>query len=373
MGVQKNLSSIAIYSITFLVLIAIILFVQPENLINKLFGLGLWGILLLVLLYSFDLCVRAYRWKILLIAQGVHLSVKSLIGPVVSALAINLFTIARAGETARLYALKRNHNTTFSDTLSSIVIEQILSIIGLLVVISCSLFLLTSSFYQIENSELIQQLVIILFFISTCVLLVLGLMMIKPEFTKRLIGIFPPSIEKRVSSAYEAFLLGLTDLRSKPLLLIQGLVTSVFIWVIEGIMLYVIAFSVFPAFEIIDLPWSIAASCIGNITFIIPLLPGAMGQYEVVVALILINSPNYPPGTYAALVALIDRVAKSIILGFFGGYAILRLGGKELLQMRKDQSSTSDSTNRREISTNTENVNESLIDDEDANQAITKE
>lgn len=372
MGVQENLSSILIYSITFLVLIAIIFFVQPENLINKLFQLGFWGILLLVLLYSIDLCVRAYRWKILLIAQGVHLSVKSLISPVVSALTINLFTIARAGETARLYALKRNHDTKYSDTLSSIVIEQILSIIGLLVVISSSLFVLTSSLYQIENSELIQQLVTILFLASICVLLVLGLMMIKPEFIQRLIGLFPPLIEKRVSSVYQAFLLGLTDLRSKPLLLIQGLVTSVIIWIIEGVMLYVIAFSVFPAFEITDLPWSIVASCVGNITFIIPVLPGAMGEYEVVVALILINSPNYP-GTYATLVALIDRVAKSVILGFFGGYAILRLGGKELLQMRKDYSLTLNTKSESETKTDAGIIKKISANGDDAIQNTTKE
>ncbi|MHA1206008.1 MAG: hypothetical protein ACTSSO_00390, partial [Candidatus Hodarchaeales archaeon] len=103
------------------------------------------------------------------------------------------------------------------------------------------------------------------------------------------------------------------------------------------LMLYVITLSVFPTFDLIDLPWVIAASCAGNITFIIPILPGAIGQYEGIIALILINSPHYP-GSNAILVALVDRGMKSLMLGILGGYATMKLGGKEILRPRKEYS-----------------------------------
>lgn len=337
MTFREKLPTTLIYTVTITVLLGIILFIQPRRLIEYLLDLGFWGVLLLflvlLLLYVADLLIRIYRWQILLIVQGVKLPLKSLALPVVSALAINLFTPARAGETVRMYALKRNHETKYSDTLSSIVIEQVLSIIGLLFVITVSLFFVGSSLLQ--NSEIIQQLVVIIFLCSLFGLVVLFLMMLKPEIIERLIQIFPLFIEKRLNSAYQAFQTGIKGLHSKPLHLFLGIITSASIWIIEGIMIYMIAITVFPILNLIDFPWVIAASCAGNITFIIPILPGAMGEYELVLALVLMNSPNYP-GQDATLIAFIDRLAKSVMLGCFGGYATLKLGGREIIRLRKD-------------------------------------
>ena len=343
MTFREKLPSILIYTITIVVLIGIILFIGVQTLIQYFTHLDLGGIItlliLLILLYIIDILIRIYRWQILLMVQGVELPLKSLTFPVVSALAINLFTIARAGETIRMYTLKKKHETKYSDTLSSIVIEQVLSIIGLLFVITGSLFFVGSSLLQIENSEIILQLVVIVFLSSVICLIILGLMMYKPHIIENLIQIFPLLIKNRLQSAYKAFQTGLKGLREKPIHLTLGIITSASIWVIEGIMIYVIAFTVFLFYgkflTPMDLPWMIAASCAGNITFIIPILPGAVGEYEVVLALVLVNSPNYP-GHGGTLIAIIDRLAKSIMLGLFGGYATLRLGGKEVIRLSKD-------------------------------------
>ncbi|MHA1237049.1 MAG: lysylphosphatidylglycerol synthase transmembrane domain-containing protein, partial [Candidatus Hodarchaeales archaeon] len=281
--------------------------------------------------------IRTYRWKLLLISQGADIPLKSLFLPVCSALAINLFTIARAGEAVRIFSLKRNHNTKYSDTLSSIVIEQVLSIIGLLIVTTASLFLIGSSLQAGEESQIIQQLILILFLSSGGGLFAIIIILIKPDVIYTILNKSPMVIRSKLTSAYEAFVRGITDLRSKPSLLFQGILTSSLIWFIEGLMLYVITLSVFPTFDLIDLPWVIAASCAGNITFIIPILPGAIGQYEGIIALILINSPHYP-GSNAILVALVDRGMKSLMLGILGGYATMKLGGKEILRPREDYS-----------------------------------
>ncbi len=354
MTFREKIPSVLIYVITVAVLIGIILFIGLHRLIEYFTDLDFRGIfilfLLLFLLYVVDMLIRIYRWQILLIVQGINLPFKSLALPVISALTINLFTIARAGETVRMYALKRNNDIKYSDTLSSIVIEQVLSIVGLLFVITGSLFFVGSSLLQIENSEIILQLVVLIFLSSVIGLIILSLMMLKPVIIEKFIHFFPLFIEKRLYSAYQAFQTGIKGLREKPLHLTLGIITSASIWVIEGIMIYVIAITVFPILTLIDFPWMIAASCAGNITFIIPFLPGAVGEYEFVLALVLINSPNYPnyPGQDAALIAIIDRLAKSIMLGISGGYATLRLGGKEVIRLRKDFSSDSKKLNEVE-------------------------
>ncbi len=356
MTFREKLPSILIYTITLVVLMGIVLYIQPRRVIDYLFELGFWGVftlfLLLFLLYVVDIAIRIYRWKILLVVQGINLPLKSLTLPVVSALAINLFTIARAGETVRMYALKRRYSTKYSDTLSSIVIEQVLSIVGLLLVITGSLFFVGSSLLQIENSEIIHLFVTLLFLGSVVGLLTLSSMLVKPELIEKFIRNLPQFLEERVYSAYQSFLTGLKGLRSKPFHLSLGIITSASIWVIEGVMIYVIANTVFPSLDIIDFPWVIAASCAGNVTFIVPILPGSIGTYELVLALILINSPNYP-GMDATLIALIDRVAKSVILVFFGGYATIRLGGMEIIRLRKDFSSIPNESNELE---NVQNV-----------------
>jgi uncharacterized protein (TIRG00374 family) len=241
--------------------------------------------------------------------------------------------------------LKKKHDTSYSDTLSSIAIEQILSILGLVCIVTISLFFVGSSLQSDENSVIIQQLVIILFICSACALLVLILIIIKPNLVYRILQIFPPVIEEKLSSIYKAFLTGISDIRIKPFIFINGITTSAIIWVIEGIMIYTIVLSVFPEVTIVDIPWAIAASCAGNITFILPILPGAMGLYEVVLGVVLINSPNYP-GQDATLVAFIDRIFKSAILGLLGGYATIRIGRKDLLKLRKDFSHTKEEKNK---------------------------
>ena len=349
MAIREKCPSILIYTITIAVLILIIIFIQPKRIIDYFTDLGLWGIIILsfflLFLYIADMLIRIYRWQILLIVQGVELPFKSLVLPVASALAINLFTPARAGETIRMYALKRNHDTKYSDTLSSIVIEQVLSILGLLFVITGSLFFIGSSLIQVENSNIILQLVVIIFLCSITCLLILILMMLKPKIFENIIHLFPSFLEKRLISAYQAFQTGIQGLREKPVHLSLGVITSASIWVIEGIMIYVIAVTVFPILTLADFPWVIAASCAGNITFIVPVLPGAIGEYEIVLALILSNSPNYP-GKDATLIAIIDRLAKSVMLALFGGYATLRLGGREMIRLRKDLFTNSRNSNQ---------------------------
>ena len=325
-------SSVAIYTISIILLILILAFINPENLIDDLFSLGVWGLIVLFVLYLIDLLIRTYRWKLLLIAQGVDIPVTSLFLPVSSALAINLFTIARAGEAVRVFSLKRNHGTKYSDTLSSIVIEQVLSIIGLLIVTTASLFFIGSSLQASEGSQIIEQLILILFFSSGGGLLAIIVILIRPDVIYKLLSKFPEKIRSKLTSAYEAFVRGISDLRTKPALLIQGIAASSLVWLIEGLMLYVIASAVFTSISLNDLSWVIAASCAGNITFIIPILPGALGQYESVIAFVLFNYPL----DEATSIALIDRIAKSFLLAILGGYATLKLGGKEIIKFVAD-------------------------------------
>lgn len=341
MNLREKAPTFIIYSITVFVLVILIFFIDPEKIISGFFELGISGILILVILYLIDLMVRVFRWKLLLQVQGVYLPFKSLIMPVVLALAINLYFPARSGETVRLISLKRKYRVNYSDTLSSIVIEQVLSIIGLLLVITGSLILIGSSLQMVENSLIIQQLVLLLFLVSAAGLIGIWFAIIKPTIIEGILNIFPQFLEGKLKSIYRSFQAGINDLKSSYSTLSLGIITSISIWIIEGLMLFIIASSIFSSYGIGDIPWLIAASCAGNITFILPILPGAMGQYEIVVGIILVNAPGYSAvGEGALSISFIDRIIKSAILFILGAYATRNLEGMEILKLRKDFLST---------------------------------
>ena len=73
MNLREKAPTFIIYSITVFILILLIIFIDPEKLITGFFKLGIFGILILVVLYLLDLLVRVYRWKLLLQVQGVNL------------------------------------------------------------------------------------------------------------------------------------------------------------------------------------------------------------------------------------------------------------------------------------------------------------
>ncbi len=286
-------------------------------------------------MYIFDLLIRTIRWKFLLKSQGIDIPVIQLLVPLTSALAVNIFTIARAGETIRIYSLKRYHNVNLSDTFSSIIIEQISSVIGLIVVIAGSLIVAGGFFLSTDHLTLESNLIIVALCVVAALLIVIFVSIITPHSIVRIINLFPPMIKKPLLSIFQAFQNGIQDFKSNPLLLLFVITLSASIWCLEGIMLFIITNSVLN-YGFNELGLVFLASSLGNLTFVVPILPGAMGEYEVVVALILSRSPNYPQA-YATIVPLIDRILKSILLMIFGGYSTIQLGGREVLRYHQEK------------------------------------
>ena len=337
MLINKQIRTYITYILTLLVLILLIVFAQPQYILSNLLNLGYFSILFLILIYLIDLLIRTIRWKILLRSQGINIPVTQLLAPLTSALAINIFTIARAGETIRVYSLKRYHNVKLSDTLSSIIIEQISSVIGLIVVIAGSLVLAGGFFLSTEHLTLEGNLIIVALCVVCFLIIGIVVSISAPQSIERIINYFPPLIKKPLLSIFKAFQNGIQNFKANPLLLIFVIMLSASIWCLEGIMLLIITNSVLN-YGLNELGLVFLASSLGNLTFVVPILPGAMGEYEVVVALILSRSPNYPQA-YATIVPLIDRILKSILLMIFGGYSTIQLGGREILRYQRNKSS----------------------------------
>ncbi|MHA1991039.1 MAG: lysylphosphatidylglycerol synthase transmembrane domain-containing protein [Candidatus Hodarchaeales archaeon] len=340
-----NLRSYLTIFATFFVLFIFILFITPDKIFTALLDIPMEFFLIAVLLFTFDIFLRAVRWNILLDIQGIkNISLKSLLAPMFSSSLINLVTPARAGDAVRLYALKKNNNIRYSVGLSVILVEQIITLFTLLIVGLGALLLIIAagisatsngSFLTELQKILVDLLPIITFVYIIGTIAVIVLIFIDARKFIRIMNFFP--VPEKIALKGEDFLNtfgeGAKGLRQNPIHLFFAIAVSSSIWIIEGIMIWL--FSIALIHKSFEFEIALIASVMGNITFILPLLPGAVGTYEALVSSFIILSEFYQ-NQDALIIALVDRGVKTATLLVLGGYASMvlqtqRLKRKEIL------------------------------------------
>lgn len=346
-----NLKNKITILITFIVLTLIILFVTPEKIYEAILKTPVEFFLLSSLLFTFDICLRAIRWRILLTTQDIDdVHFKELLAPMFSSSLINLVTPARAGDAIRLYALKKNNSVRYSSGLSIIIVEQIITLFSLLIVGLGALLLIIVTTDTISSTNIfasdIQHLVIDLLPIITLIYIIgtTGIILLIFIDAKKFIPIlnvfpFPSAIKQKGENFLTIFGDGAKSLRKNPPLLISALIVSSIIWVIEGFIIWLISIALLDSSY--EFTITLFASVMGNITFILPILPGSVGTYEFLLGSFLTISQFYT-GEDAFLVALVDRGVKTAVLLILGGYSSMilqaqRLKRKEILLEAKEQ------------------------------------
>lgn len=314
---------IVIILVSILVLLAIFIFVNPEQFIKKIETLSFWTVIALILLFLIDLNLRVVRWFFLLLSQEHNLPFKALVYPSYASSFLNLILPGRIGELVRLYALRDEYGVTYSMGLSVIVVEQVINMMGLIIVSSFALgWIIMSGItlkYNILNTLLPYA------FLGSLVL-ILGitlLFVIDPIKFEPLFSFLPEKIKIRAVRLLHTFAFGLKTIKSKFYIFWVALGCSMIIWSLEGIMIWLLALHfISPLFEI---QVALFASTVGNLNFIFPILPGAAGQYELFLAFVLSLSPHYT-GTNATSIGLFDRFIKTVILAILGIFSIMKLG-----------------------------------------------
>ncbi|MHA1984005.1 MAG: lysylphosphatidylglycerol synthase transmembrane domain-containing protein, partial [Candidatus Hodarchaeales archaeon] len=301
---------------TFLVLLIFILFITPEKIFTAILETPLEFFLIAVILFTFDIFLRAVRWNILLDIQGIkNIGLKSLLAPMFSSSLINLVTPARAGDAVRLYALKKNNNIRYSVGLSVILVEQIITLFTLLIVgLGALLLIIAAGISATSNGSILtnlQKILVDLLPIITIVYVigivaVVVLIFVDARKFIRIMNYFP--IPEKIALKGEDFLNtfgeGAKSLRQNPIHLFLAIAVSSSIWIIEGIMIWL--FSIALIHQNFEFEIALIASVMGNITFILPLLPGAVGTYEALIFSFIILSQYYQSQD-AFLIALVDR------------------------------------------------------------------
>jgi len=259
------------------------------------------------LVYAIIICsagwlLRGWRYQKILAAMDKTVSLRVSTGCIMVSQTVNLVVPFRLGDIVRIFILNHENNIRYSDGISSIVVERVFDIatIALLGLMAFPFIISADPSY---------------FLVIVAVLGLCAAFFVFLFFTDRL------QSENRylqiiLSMLYE---IRKASLSPRSIIILGG--SSVVIWLLD----ILACLSVVMMFQQeVSFPTIVFAIVVGNLIKAIPITPGGLGTYELLVAQTFILSGM--PKAYANLIAIIDHLIKNLIT-LAGGIVSLYLFG----------------------------------------------
>ena len=251
--------------------------------------------------------LRGWRYQYIVRRLSTEISVCFSTACIFVSQTANLIIPARLGDFVRLFILKHEKDTPYTNGLTSIIAERVFDIVIIAVLGLCTLPLLIT---------LVPEWFVFM------ILLVLGLgiaFFLFLVFSKRLHA--ENAILRKILEILEQ--LRAVSLTVPALAALSG--SSVLIWMIDVCICYLVAlmFGVNIPFLLVLL-----AIVIGNLVKAVPITPGGIGTYEL--ALVITFEIGGVPAATATLIAVIDHLIKNLVtlaggvvsLYYFGDWAV---------------------------------------------------
>jgi glycosyltransferase AglD len=259
--------------------------------------------------------LRGWRYHTILKSLNYSVSITVATACIFVSQTVNLIVPARLGDFVRVFILKHEYNTTYSEGVSSLVVERVFDIVTIALLGAVSLlFVLNvrSEFYIIIFVPIIAG---ALFFIF---LLFIGKFSSENRYIQIILNLLHEI--KRAS------------LTPRSIVLLGS--SSIVIWLLDILVCYavVLMFEQQIPFAIIVL-----AIVVGNLVKAVPLTPGGMGTYELSLA-ITFGLVGVSPAI-ATLIAVIDHLIKNIVT-LIGGIASIYYFGDWVIPSIKNAFNT---------------------------------
>jgi hypothetical protein len=235
-----------------------------------------WWILAMFALLIGSHAVRAWRWRYLLEPIKPAIGMRSLFSGVMVGYMVNN-VLPRAGELVRPYTIGKLEGISKSAAFGTIIVERIIDTIAFLVLVALVPLVyngpLRETFPWLDDARFIVSVA------TAAFVVVLVVMMIRRDWTDKLLGLFARVLSKRLALVVEQlthqFLDGFLFLKRPKhfgLIFLQ----SVAIWYLYICMVYVAFF----AFDLnLDFSAAIVVQAISSIGVAIP-TPGGTGSYH---------------------------------------------------------------------------------------------
>jgi uncharacterized membrane protein YbhN (UPF0104 family) len=233
--------------------------------------------------------LRGWRYHIILRNLNYQVSITASTACIFISQTVNLIVPARIGDFVRVFILKHEYDTTYSEGVSSLVVERVFDIFTVALLGAVAVFFVVNVpawFYTI----------IILPLVAGVIFFVLLLFMGKFSSENRYIAIILTIMHeiKKASLSLKA-------------IVVLGF-SSVVIWLLD---IFVCVAVVMMFQQQIPFAIIVLAIVIGNLVKAIPLTPGGVGTYEITLA-ITFGLAGVDPAV-ATLIAIIDHLIKNLV------------------------------------------------------------
>ncbi|MCX6690041.1 MAG: lysylphosphatidylglycerol synthase transmembrane domain-containing protein [Methanoregula sp.] len=224
---------------------------------------------------------------------------------------VNLVVPARLGDFVRIFILKHDYNTTYSEGISSIVVERVFDIVTVALLGGVALLFIPnvpSWFYTVIVVPLIIGAAFFVFLIFS------GKLTAKNKYI-RIILTMLDEIRRASLTIKSIFILS---------------ISSIVIWLLDTL----VCVAVITMFQQ-QIPFAVVllAIVIGNLVKAVPLTPGGVGTYELSLA-VTFEMYGVSPAI-AFLIAVIDHLIKNIVTLVGGVISIYFLGDWVIPTIRK--------------------------------------
>ncbi len=309
-------------------------FRSVNDLIHTVKKIGWTGVLWVFTAYTLVMLFRSIRWQLLLKQANEKIPFYKVVLVAYIAWAQNAFIPARLGELSRLYYLKRDHDVKIGKNSGTIILEKAFDAIGLA-------FLLGITAWMVSIHLPVQKEIKIgLLFLGTASIIgiiLLALYLIYGEKLTEALKKWPKAEnlhEKFHTPFKEAVTQGVIDWK----IILITFILTVLQWFTEASTIYLVSLRLG-----LRTPWLavMLASLFGYATFILPLLPGNVGSFEGVIAVVLQGfGVPYEKGFQVPFLTHLLVVAYLAITGSISFLLIEILNSKEKDQGNKSNIST---------------------------------
>jgi len=255
--------------------------------------------------------LRGWRYHRILLSLNYRVPVIVATACIFVSQTVNLVVPARLGDFTRIFILKHDYNTTYSEGVSSIVVERVFDILTIAILGAVAIL------FGLNVSSTV-------FWIIVIILVVIVIFFVFLLFVGKL----------TTKNRYIGMILTLLDEIRRASLSLQSIIilsaSSIMIWLLDVLVCVAVAmmFQQQIPFAVVVL-----AIVIGNLVKAVPITPGGMGTYEFVVAQTFELYGISP--AIAFLIAFIDHLIKNIVTLVGGVISIYFLGDWVIPTIRK--------------------------------------
>lgn len=292
--------------------------------LENLFKTNIIFVLIAASMAILSLALKSLRWQIFLRDVKIKIPFSLAFSTFTSGLLISLFTPGRIAEPIRGYILKKKTNASFSSTLPLIVVERIIDLIVILIFSVLCLFIISSISPKIAfflNLSAVFTVLVLIITIAALINEKFGRIFLKNLIKLPFIKKFQNKIEYVFNNFYTS------SKKIKPQTIVIITLITFFVWILEGLILYLAAYSLNIQLSFIT---CIAIMALAQLIGLLSSLPGGLGSIEAVMTLLLI--PYVVSASLGSSITLIYRVSSLWVAVFVGILVLIKTFGLRILK-----------------------------------------